>query len=51
MFFPHARRRKKEGNELGSVTTQLKLAAPDGKRRLSNILAVLQTYFQRMNMR
>ena len=24
---------KKEGNELGSVTTQMKLIAPDGKRR------------------
>lgn len=29
---------RKEGNELGSVTTQLKLKAPDGKRRLSNVL-------------
>ncbi|SFK78278.1 cell filamentation protein [Porphyromonadaceae bacterium KH3CP3RA] len=29
---------KKEGNELGSLTTQLKLKAPDGKRRLSNVL-------------
>lgn len=29
---------KREGNELGSVTTQLKLTAPDGKRRLSNVL-------------
>lgn len=29
---------KKEGNELGSVTTQLKLLAPDGKRRLANVL-------------
>jgi cell filamentation protein len=29
---------KKEGNELGSITTQLKLKSPDGKMRLSNIL-------------
>jgi cell filamentation protein len=29
---------KKEGNELGSVTTQLKLKSPDGKMRLSNVL-------------
>jgi len=29
---------KKEGNELGSTTTQLKLKSPDGKLRLSNIL-------------
>jgi cell filamentation protein len=29
---------KKEGNELGSVTTQLKLKSPDGKIRLSNVL-------------
>ena len=29
---------RKEGNELGSVTTQLKLKAPDGKRRLSSVL-------------
>jgi Protein involved in cell division len=29
---------KKEGNELGSVTTQLKLRSPDGKMRLSNVL-------------
>ena len=29
---------RKEGNELGSVTTQLKLKAPDGKKRLSNVL-------------
>lgn len=29
---------RKEGNELGSLTTQLKLKAPDGKRRLSNVL-------------
>jgi cell filamentation protein len=29
---------KKEGNELGSVTTQLKLMSPDGKKRLSNVL-------------
>jgi cell filamentation protein len=29
---------KKEGNELGSVTTQMKFTAPDGKRRLSNVL-------------
>lgn len=28
----------KEGNELGSVTTQLKLQAPDGKRRLANVM-------------
>lgn len=27
---------KKEGNELGSVTTQLELKSPDGKMRLSN---------------
>lgn len=27
---------KKEGNQLGSVTTQFKLTAPDGKKRLSN---------------
>ncbi|MCL2651805.1 MAG: Fic family protein [Candidatus Azobacteroides sp.] len=29
---------KKEGNELGSVTTQLKLLASDGKRYLTNML-------------
>ena len=29
---------KKEGNELGSITTQLKLHAPDGKRRLANVM-------------
>ena len=29
---------KKEGNELGSDTTQLKLTAPDGKKRCSNVL-------------
>ena len=29
---------KKEGNELGSATTQLKLKSPDGKMRLSNVL-------------
>jgi cell filamentation protein len=29
---------KKEGTELGSVTTQLKLKSPDGKNRLSNVL-------------
>lgn len=29
---------KREGNELGSVTTQLKLQAPDGKRRLANVM-------------
>ena len=28
---------KKEGNELGSITTQLKLRSPDGKIRLSNV--------------
>ncbi len=29
---------KKEGNELGSATTQLKLSSPDGKKRLTNVL-------------
>ena len=29
---------KREGNELGSVTTQLKFLAPDGKMRLANVL-------------
>ena len=29
---------KREGNELGSVTTQLRFAAPDGKMRLANVL-------------
>jgi len=29
---------KRDGNELGSVTTQLKLLAPDGKRRLANVM-------------
>ena len=29
---------KKDGDELGSVTTQLKLKSPDGKMRLSNVL-------------
>jgi cell filamentation protein len=28
----------KDGNELGSATTQLKLTAPDGKKRLSDVL-------------
>ncbi|MBQ3335190.1 MAG: Fic family protein [Eubacteriaceae bacterium] len=30
---------KKEGNQLGSDTTQLKLLAPDGKRRLTNVMS------------
>jgi len=30
---------KKEGNELGSITTQLKLRAPDGKLRLANVMS------------
>ena len=29
---------KKEHNRLGSVTTQFKLTAPDGKKRLSNVM-------------
>lgn len=29
---------KRKGNELGSATTQLKFLAPDGKKRLSNVL-------------
>lgn len=29
---------KKEENQLGSVTTQFKLTAPDGKKRLSNVM-------------
>ena len=29
---------KKEGNELGSVTTQLKLTAPDGKKPMFSIM-------------
>ena len=29
---------KKENNQLGSVTTQFKLTAPDGKKRLSNVI-------------
>jgi cell filamentation protein len=29
---------KREGNQLGSVTTQFKFAAPDGKKRLANVL-------------
>ena len=29
---------KKENNELVSVTNQLKLSAPDGKRRLTDVL-------------
>ena len=29
----------KEGNELGSVTTQMKLRAPDGKYRMANVMA------------
>lgn len=29
---------KRDGNELGSVTTQLRFTAPDGKKRLSNVL-------------
>ena len=29
---------KKEHNQLGSVTTQFKLTAPDGKKRLSNVM-------------
>ena len=29
---------KKENNELASVTNQLKLSAPDGKRRLTDVL-------------
>lgn len=30
---------KREGNELGSITTQMKLLAPDGKRHLSNVMS------------
>lgn len=30
---------RKNNNELGSVTTQMKLLAPDGKRRLSNVMS------------
>jgi len=29
---------KKKDNELGSVTTQMKLLAPDGRRRLTNVM-------------
>ena len=29
---------KKVDNELGSVTTQMKLLAPDGRRRLTNVM-------------
>jgi len=29
---------KREGNELGSVPTQMIILAPDGKKRLSNVL-------------
>lgn len=29
---------KKENNQLGSVTTQLKLTAPDGKKRLTDVM-------------
>lgn len=29
---------KRENNQLGSVTTQFKFAAPDGKKRLANVL-------------
>lgn len=29
---------RKKGSELGSVTTQMRLLAPDGKRRLSNVM-------------
>lgn len=29
---------KREGNQLGSVTTQFKFAAPDGKKRAANVL-------------
>ena len=29
---------KRENNQLGSVTTQFKLTAPDGKKRLSNVI-------------
>lgn len=33
---------KKDGNQLGSVTTQFKLTAPDGKKRLSNVMDYTQ---------
>lgn len=33
---------KKDNNELGSVTTQLKLRAPDGKMRLTNVMSYEQ---------
>ncbi len=33
---------KKDDNELGSVTTQLKLRAPDGKMRLTNVMSYEQ---------
>lgn len=29
---------KRDGNEPGSVTTRMKLLAPDGKRRLANVM-------------
>jgi len=29
---------KRENNQLGSVTTQFKFTAPDGKKRLANVL-------------
>jgi cell filamentation protein len=29
---------KREGNQLGSVTTQFKFVAPDGKKRAANVL-------------
>ena len=35
----------KESNELGSVTTQMKLLAPDGKRRLTNVMNYDQIIF------
>ena len=35
---------KKEGNELVSVTHQLKLLAPDGKRRLTDTLDAQGVY-------
>lgn len=36
---------KREGNELGSVTTQLRFAAPDGKLRLANVMDADYSYY------
>lgn len=41
---------KKEGNELGSVTTQMKLIAPDSKYKLTNVMDYDQILKKRLSV-